>query len=100
MTLIKESVTLEFSSNSFSMTGNLYVDQELMLVDMEEGDVEHLSVNLDSYGLITRPGFFWIKDWSEHAGLAQSLIDAGVAEYEQEFMVGPFKSRAVEVRMI
>lgn len=49
------------------------------------GPPDVISTVLTGYGLTARssdgpdsPAQCWIKDWSEHAGLAQSLADAGV----------------------
>lgn len=51
------------------------------------GPPDVISTVLTSYGLTARsqagpggPAQCWIKDWSEHAGLAQSLADAGVVD--------------------
>ena len=51
------------------------------------GPPDVISTVLTSYNLTARsaagpdgPAQCWIKDWSEHAGLAQSLADAGVVD--------------------
>lgn len=72
----------------------------LVLIDDETGGPERLSVNLNAYGLTPRPGHVFIKDWSEGAGLAASLAEAGVVEIVGSQDVGPFASTAYEVRVV
>lgn len=63
------------------------------------GPPEVISTSLTMYGLTVpaeraRPAC-WIKDWSEHEGLAQSLVDAGVARIVASAdNVGPHSLRA------
>ncbi|MET3172972.1 UNVERIFIED_ORG: hypothetical protein ABIB52_000800 [Arthrobacter sp. UYCu721] len=72
----------------------------LVLIDSETGGPERLSVNLDAYGLTPRPGFVFIKDWSEGAGVAASLAKDGLVEITASHMVGPFSTTAYEVRVV
>lgn len=96
-------VTLDFAA--IRLTGDLIFrgaedpeSGELMLLTDETS--EHISVRLGAYGLVPAPGNVFIKDWSEHEGLTQSLVDAGLAQIVATFTVGPFASRAYEVKVM
>ena len=43
-------------------------------------DDEVMSINLQAYGLVPPAGFIYVKDYSEHEGLADALVAAGVVE--------------------
>lgn len=95
---LRPDFTLHFgdADHVFSMTGSLVYDltyRQLILVN-EEGS-EHLSITLEEYGYITEPHHVWIKDWSEHTGIAQQLIDANVAKQIKTTTVGPHQATAV-----
>lgn len=47
-------------------------------LNSDEGVVTIVSVNLDMTGYAANPGCFWIKNYSEHEGLGDALIKAGV----------------------
>lgn len=100
-TVIAEETTLVFGSGSNSSTGTLLRTSSVggLIFRYATGEEEVLSVNLVTYGLLPGPDEVFVKDWSEHAGLAQSLVDAGHAEFVDEHFVGPFKSRAVRLRI-
>jgi hypothetical protein len=72
----------------------------LVIIDQETGGPERLSVNLDAYGLTPRPGFVFIKDWSEGSGVTASLAGSGLVEIIDSHMVGPFSTTAYEVRVV
>lgn len=100
LTTIKEDVTVSFSS--LTITGDIQHNpalHALLLVDPSE-PYEVITTNLSAYGLLPQDDTVFIKDWSEHDGLTASLVDAGVVEIVREVRVGPFKSRAYEVRVI
>lgn len=61
---------------------------------------EVVSINLSQYGLRPEPGRVFIKNWSEHDGLADALVTAGVVEKEVPVWVGPFRSQAFSCRVI
>jgi len=73
-----------------------YADGSLALVaeDVDEDgipNVETLSVNLTAYDMHPPEGHVFVKDHSEHEGLAQALVDAGLVEIVGEkFSFGPF----------
>lgn len=66
----------------------------LELISSTTGDSEVLSVDLVSHGYVATSGQVWIKDWSEHAGLAHALVEAGVITTIHHVTVGPFGSKA------
>lgn len=75
-------------------------DRNMLFVAHDEYEREVISTNLISYGYITMPGEVFIKDWSEHEGLTQSLVDAGLVEIIESVKVGPFQSTAHRVRIL
>ncbi|BAS11807.1 hypothetical protein AHiyo8_01100 [Arthrobacter sp. Hiyo8] len=101
---IAEDVTVRFAGGSLRLTGTLLFDPRTasLILDTQDGEPEEmLTVNLAVYGLFPEtPDEILVKDWSEGEGTAQSLIDAGVAEFVNEHFVGPFSSRAVRLRLI
>lgn len=75
--------------------------QRTLFLTDDEGPSQVLTVDLSAYGLkpSTEDAVF-IKDWSEMSGLTDSLVEAGVVEVLDEVRVGPFHSRAFEVRVV
>ncbi len=68
----------------------------------EYGDepLTDVTVNLDELGAKPAPGAFFIKDWSENSGLAESLEKAGVIELTGESVqVNQWGSKALEARL-
>lgn len=94
---------VEIDFGVFSLTGDVRYDEEqsaLILADRERGFPEHLSVSLLAYGgLIPEPGCVFVKDWSEHEGLAHQLVAAGLGEISDEVRVGPFRMRAYQLKI-
>lgn len=94
----KPDVAIDFGS--VELTGTLVHDDEgrsLMLMT-EEGP-ERISVSLEGYGLVPGPGHVFIKDWSEHAGLAESLQAAQLVKIVSSVNVGPFATAAHKVQV-
>lgn len=76
-------------------------EQHALFLADDEGPAQVISINLDSYGLKpSAEDTVFIKDWSEMSGLTDSLVQAGVVEVLGEVHVGPFRSRAYEVRVV
>lgn len=75
-------------------------EQHVLFLDDSEGPASVISINLDAYGLEPQDDTVFIKDWSENSGLTDSLVDAGVVAIVAEHTVGPFRSRAYEVRVL
>lgn len=81
-----------------------YADGSLALIASatdEDGfpDEETLSINLGVYGLTPPPGCVYVKDYSEHRGLPQALVTAGVGTIEGAVTFGPFGSAAALFRL-
>ena len=95
---LENGVTVDFGG--LELTGTLEHDEEhRALWLLTEASQEALSVNLETYGLIPDPGCVFIKDWSEHSGLAERLQVAGLVKIIRSFTVGPFSSTAFEVEV-
>lgn len=72
-----------------------YTDGSTALVAMsvdEDGmpDIETMSTNLSFYGLNPPDGHVYIKDYSEHEGLAIELSERGMVEIVEPVRFGPF----------
>lgn len=87
-----------------SLTGTLarrqYGDgQTALVLDTDEGP-ETLSVNLAAYGLYPADAdHVFIKDYSEHEGVADSLVEAGVAQITRMVTFGGFGTSAKEIKL-
>lgn len=60
---------------------------------------EVLTVDLTQYGYVAFPGEVFVKDWSEHQGLAAALEQAGIGTISTAIIVGPFASTAYRMRL-
>lgn len=99
ITLI-DTTTLDFGE-SVELTGSVIYDQAHgLLYLVTDEDAEVLSITLDEYGLTTPENHVWIKDWSEHQGIASQLIRQNLVTYKQSFVVGPFDSQAHLVEIV
>lgn len=84
-----------------TLTGHIRHDRGAGTLDLlDEEGVERLSTDLSVYGCVAGMGEVFIKDWSEHAGLADALAIAGVVAPLESLRVGPFSSRAYRVRVL
>src|SRR5699024_151427 len=84
-----------------TLTGHIRHDRGAGTLDLlDEQGVERLSTDLSVYGYVAEPGQVFIKDWSEHAGLADALVLARVVSPLESLRVGPFSSRAYRVRVL
>lgn len=93
-TTLNNNLTLWFGE-SVQLTGEVVHDQDnAMLYLVTHEDSEALSINLDQYGLTTPAGHVWIKNWSEHTGVATQLLNRGVVTHAATATVGPFNSPA------
>lgn len=70
------------------------LDHSLALVAETHMDREVLSVNLGDHGLTAPEGHVFVKDYSEHEGLVNALVEAGVAEKVRQVEFGPFDTTA------
>lgn len=80
----------------FVLAGRVTYDRRRQLLELHdpEGGTEVLNTDLRSEGYICFPDELILKDWSEHSGLCQALVDAGVVMRTESLRVGPFDSRA------
>jgi hypothetical protein len=98
---VEKNASVDFSAVTITGEVLYYVEQNaLVLMDEQTGAQERLSVNLEAYGLQPKPGHIFIKGWSEGAGVAESLADAGLVELVEKYAVGQFESTAYEARVI
>lgn len=86
----------------FVLTGHLTYDRRRGLLELHgpDGIAEVLNTDLRAEGFIAFPDEVLVRDWSEHAGLAGALVDAGVAMRTESFQVGPFSSRAYRLQLL
>lgn len=84
------------------LSGTVTYDHRMQRLEITyvDDDTETLSVDLMAYGYLTWPGEAFVKDWSEHAGLTDALVSAGIVAPVEHFEVGPFRSRAYRVRVL
>ncbi|SBN95767.1 Hypothetical protein PFR_JS9-2_1483 [Propionibacterium freudenreichii] len=100
-TTIRDHITLPL--RHVTMTGALVCNPAhaaLILVDRGTGEDEVLTVDLTAYGHVALPGEVFVKDWSEHSGLAATLEAAGIAREVQTLRVGPFRSTAYRMELL
>ncbi|MCB5281112.1 hypothetical protein [Arthrobacter sp. ES1] len=98
---VEKNASVDFSACTIKGEVLYFADKSaLVLMNDEHGGMERLSVNLEAYGLQPKPGHVFIKDWSEGAGVAASLADAGLVELVEKYAVGQFASTAYEARII
>ncbi|MFJ2662641.1 hypothetical protein [Arthrobacter koreensis] len=97
---VARNASVDFPAVTISGEVIYLSDQKaLLLLDKETGAPERLSINLEGYGLLPRPGNVFIKDWSEGSGVTESLVDSGLVEIVQTHTVGPFDTTAYEVKV-
>jgi len=65
-----------------------------VLYFVTDDDAEVLNIDLDAYGYSTPQNHVWIKDWSEHAGVAGQLAKLDGITHKATTVVGPFDSPA------
>lgn len=91
------------SLTSLDRVGEIRYDNRqhaLVLVDPATAEEEVLTVNLLSSGYVADPGEVFVKDWSEHSGLAAALVAARVAKHVESLRVGPHGATAHRLRII
>ena len=70
-----------------------------LVIEFEDGMSERLTTNMRDYGL---PPALYVKNWSEHEGLAETLAKAGVVRIVKTIPVpfNPFDLTVTEVEVI
>lgn len=71
----------------------------LIIADHDTCESEVLTVDLTVYGHLAAPGEVFVKDWSEHHGLAAALEAAGIATIVDTVTVGSFNATAYRMRL-
>jgi hypothetical protein len=104
LTTIGTEVPIRFAGGLLELVGTVLHEPAtgLLVLDTRDGEPEErLSISLAAYEIFPDAcDEVFVKDWSEGEGVAQSLIDAGLAEFVGEHVVGPFSSRAVRLRIL
>lgn len=97
---LTSTTTLQFGQ-SVHLAGRVAHDAtSALLYFVTDEDTEVISIDLYAQGLATPQDHLWIKDWSEHAGIASQLVDLGVVEHRATVSVGPFGSPAHMVKVL
>lgn len=66
---------------------------------MEYPEDTQLSINLAGYGMTPPPGHVFVKDYSEHEGVATALEAAGIVTKVKQVPIGYSKGWLVKVNM-
>lgn len=97
---LASTISLRFGQ-SVQLAGRVARDStNALLYFVTDEDAEVISVDLQAYGLNTPQDHIWIKDLSEHAGVASQLVDLGVVVHKATVCVGPFDSPAHMVKFL
>ncbi|RGE19072.1 hypothetical protein [Leucobacter sp. wl10] len=98
---LRENAYLTF--NDVVLEGRIEYDPSqhaLAIVHPDTGEKEVLTVDLLASGFVARPGEVFVKDWSEHSGLAHTLARNGIAAFIEAVLVGPFQQPAYRMRVL
>ena len=95
-TAIRRDFTIEFN-DVYTATGTVWWNDDRRVLIFEPDDnpeeYETLTINLEGYGCVPKPGEVAIKDYSEHQGLTDKLVASGLVNFEYDVFFGPFNSR-------
>lgn len=100
-TTIRENALL--SLTSLDRAGEIRYDSRqhaLVLIDPTTAEEEVLTMNLLSSGYVAEPGEVFVKDWTEHSGLAAALVAARVATHVESLRVGPHGATAHRLQIL
>lgn len=97
---VRQRVTLRLPH--VDLYGDLTYDPASSALVLIHDDGEHhvLSTVLLAYGYMPFFGETFIKDWTEHSGLTDTLVMVGVVTVVERLTVGPFNSTAYRVRIL
>lgn len=98
--IINDNASIYLSNLDLTLTGEvLYLDQaDHLQIETEEG-VEALSIQVAALP-IPAEGRVYVRDYSEHTGMPQALLDAGVATaISSPIGIGPFDATVREVTL-
>jgi hypothetical protein len=70
-------------------------------VVFHHGGYEHeaLSVNLGAYGLVPPQGCIYVRDGSEHEGVPEAVVEAGIGTIVGKVHYGPYDSSASIIKL-
>ncbi|MGO2616102.1 hypothetical protein [Arthrobacter rhombi] len=91
------------SLTSLDRAGEIRYDSRqhaLVLIDPTTGEEELLTLNLLSSGYVAGPGEVFVKDWSEHSGLAAALVATRVVNHIESLRVGPHGVTAHRLQIV
>lgn len=100
-TTLRDHACLKFNTD-VELEGRIEYDARqhaLAIVDPVSGEEEVLTVDLLSAGYLAFPGEVFVKDWSEHTGLAFELAQHGIAEMVEAVGFGQFHQTAYRMRV-
>lgn len=100
-TTIRENALL--SLTSLDRAGEIRYDgrqHALVLIDPTTGEEEVLTLDLLSSGYVAEPDEVFVKEWSEHSGLAAALVAARVANHVESLRVGPHGATAHRLQIL
>jgi hypothetical protein len=95
------TVKMKYSTLTGPVRMHRYADGTPCLL-MAAGDSrpEVLSINLTAYNLTPPEGHVYVKNYGEHEGLPDALVEAGVAEKVYEVGFGPYDATAWLMRVV
>lgn len=99
--IIAKNVSILFGHLTLSGTIEFLPEHHALLLRTDDPAPERLTHNMIAYGLEPKgPDHVFITDYSEHEGVTSSLVDAGLVEITDEYLIGPFQSLAYQVRIL
>lgn len=99
-TTLKDRVELPLEH--VTLTGAVEHDPSqnaLAITYPDTGQSEVLAVNRTAYGYVAFPGEAFVKDWSEHGGLAAAIQAAGIVTATKRITVDPFECTPYRMRL-
>jgi len=89
-----------------NVTGDIdtrtYQDGSLAVALVEPNGYEYmlLSVNIKGYGITPAKDCFFVKDYSEHQGLAEALENTGFFKITKHMQLGQYNALFKEVQFV
>lgn len=100
-TTIREHAVL--SLPDLDLVGDIKYDRRqyaLKLVDPTTGEEEVLTLSLLASGFVADPGQVFVKDWSEHTGLAAALVAVQICHHIETVNIGPNGVTAYRLQVV
>ena len=80
--------TLSWNYGTVDVFVTRYIDNSLALAITEEYGQNVISTNLGGYGMTPGENCVFIKDYSEHEGLTDAIVEAGIATVVRPVAIG------------